>query len=154
MPPDTEMVSISRTIGSERLVDEILFCFTHTVEMDWMLPGIGPTGKRGVRPFSLSLGVRNHIREGSISPKTSSARLSSRLTRSARSASSGDSVSLRDFLCLRVRGEMTSSRPLKTSDQHHAGVEPDQGKGRFLSSPPCQAWRAVTRQEGLQCGYE
>src|SRR5580698_5308259 len=35
MPPDTEMVPISRTIGSERLVDEILFCFTHTVEMDW-----------------------------------------------------------------------------------------------------------------------
>ncbi len=46
MPPDTEIVPISRTIGSERLVDEMIFRFTHTLEMDWMLPGIAPTGKR------------------------------------------------------------------------------------------------------------
>src|SRR5262249_43873826 len=26
-------------------VDEMLFCFTHDVEIDWMLPGIKPTGK-------------------------------------------------------------------------------------------------------------
>ena len=45
MPPDTEIVPISRTIGSQRLVDEMIFRFTHTVEMDWMLPGIAPTGK-------------------------------------------------------------------------------------------------------------
>ena len=46
MPPDTEIVPISRTIGVERLVDELIFRFTHTLEMDWMLPGIAPTGKR------------------------------------------------------------------------------------------------------------
>jgi carboxymethylenebutenolidase len=46
MPPDTEIVPISRTIGSDRLVDEFIFRFTHTIEMNWMLPGIGPTGKR------------------------------------------------------------------------------------------------------------
>jgi len=46
MPPDTEIVPISRTIGVERLVDEMIFRFTHTLEMDWMLPGIAPTGKR------------------------------------------------------------------------------------------------------------
>ena len=46
MPPDTEIVPISRTIGRERLVDEMIFRFTHTLEMDWMLPGIAPTGKR------------------------------------------------------------------------------------------------------------
>jgi carboxymethylenebutenolidase len=46
MPPDTEIVPISRTIGTERLVDEMIFRFTHTIEMDWMLPGIAPTGKR------------------------------------------------------------------------------------------------------------
>src|SRR5580693_8220048 len=45
MPPDTEIVPISRTIGAERLVDEMIFRFTHTAEMDWMLPGIAPTGK-------------------------------------------------------------------------------------------------------------
>lgn len=46
MPPDTEMTLISRTIGSDRLVDEMVFRFTHTLRMDWMLPGIPPTGKR------------------------------------------------------------------------------------------------------------
>jgi len=45
MPPDTQIVPISRTIGSQRLVDEMIFRFTHTVAMDWMLPGIAPTGK-------------------------------------------------------------------------------------------------------------
>lgn len=44
-PPDTKLVPISRTIGSSSLVDELLFCFTHTKEIDWMLPGIAPTGK-------------------------------------------------------------------------------------------------------------
>jgi carboxymethylenebutenolidase len=46
MPPDTEMTAISRTIGSDQLVDEMVFKFTHTIRMDWMLPGIAPTGKR------------------------------------------------------------------------------------------------------------
>src|SRR6266487_6363219 len=45
MPPDTDMSSISRTIGTDRLVDEMVFQFTHSIEMDWMLPGIPPTGK-------------------------------------------------------------------------------------------------------------
>jgi carboxymethylenebutenolidase len=46
MPPDTEMVPISRTIGNNQLVDEMVFKFTHTIRMDWMLPGLAPTGKR------------------------------------------------------------------------------------------------------------
>jgi carboxymethylenebutenolidase len=46
IPPDTEMVPVSRTIGQGRLVDEMVFRFTHTIPMDWMLPGIPPTGKR------------------------------------------------------------------------------------------------------------
>jgi carboxymethylenebutenolidase len=46
MPADTEIVPISRTIGSERLVDEMIFRFTHDIAMDWMLPGVAPTGKR------------------------------------------------------------------------------------------------------------
>ena len=46
MPPDTEMTPISRTIGNDQLVDEMVFKFTHTIRMDWMLPGLAPTGKR------------------------------------------------------------------------------------------------------------
>jgi carboxymethylenebutenolidase len=46
MPPDTEMTPISRTIGEDQLVDEMVFKFTHSIRMDWMLPGVAPTGKR------------------------------------------------------------------------------------------------------------
>src|SRR5437867_4999044 len=46
MPPDTEMTPVSRTIGEDQIVDEMVFKFTHTIQMDWMLPGIAPTGKR------------------------------------------------------------------------------------------------------------
>ena len=40
MPPDMEMAPISRTIGRDQLDDEMAIKFTHTVEMDWMLPGM------------------------------------------------------------------------------------------------------------------
>jgi carboxymethylenebutenolidase len=46
IPPDTEMVPVSRTIGQGRLVEEMVFRFTHSIPMDWMLPGIQPTGRR------------------------------------------------------------------------------------------------------------
>jgi carboxymethylenebutenolidase len=44
-PPDTKLIPISRTVGAIQIVDEMLFCFTHTTEVDWMLPGVAPTGK-------------------------------------------------------------------------------------------------------------
>jgi carboxymethylenebutenolidase len=46
MPFDTEIVPIARTIGSDRLVDEMIIRFAHSIDIDWMLPGIAPTGKR------------------------------------------------------------------------------------------------------------
>lgn len=45
-PPDTTLIPISRTVGATQVVDEMLFCFTHTTEVPWMLPGVPPTGKR------------------------------------------------------------------------------------------------------------
>ncbi len=44
-PPDTRLVPISRTVGATQIVDEILFSFTHTCEIDWLLPGVAPTGR-------------------------------------------------------------------------------------------------------------
>lgn len=44
-PPDTHVIPISRTVGADRLVDEVIFCFTHTCEIPWMLPGVEPSGK-------------------------------------------------------------------------------------------------------------
>ena len=46
MPPDTVLTPISRTVGEDQLVDEMIFSFTHTQEMPWMLPGIAPTHRR------------------------------------------------------------------------------------------------------------
>lgn len=45
-PPDFQLTPISRTVGNETLVDEFVVSFTHTTEIDWMLPGIPPTGRR------------------------------------------------------------------------------------------------------------
>ncbi|MFL6212401.1 MAG: dienelactone hydrolase family protein [Blastocatellia bacterium] len=62
MPPDTHMTPVSRTVGSDRLVDEMVFEFTHTIKMDWMLPGLAPTGKH----VRVPLVVIVHFREGKL----------------------------------------------------------------------------------------
>lgn len=45
-PDDTHQVSISRTQGVRQVVDEVIFSFTHDRRMDWLLPGVEPTGKK------------------------------------------------------------------------------------------------------------
>jgi carboxymethylenebutenolidase len=45
LPADTKVVPVARTVGPDRVVDEIIFCFTHTCEIDFMIPGVAPTGK-------------------------------------------------------------------------------------------------------------
>ncbi len=45
-PPDTALTPVSRTVGADQIVDEMIFSFTHTSEVDWMLPGIVPTGRK------------------------------------------------------------------------------------------------------------
>ncbi|GAA3526033.1 dienelactone hydrolase family protein [Zobellella aerophila] len=44
-PPDTKLTPISRTVGDTQIVDELLFSFTHSCEIDWLLPGVAPTGR-------------------------------------------------------------------------------------------------------------
>jgi carboxymethylenebutenolidase len=51
IPPDMEMVPVSRTIGESRVVDELIMRFTHSIGMDWLLPDIPPTGRRVELPF-------------------------------------------------------------------------------------------------------
>lgn len=46
MPPDTTLTPVSRTVGENQIVDEMIFSFTHTQEMPWMLPGVPPTNRR------------------------------------------------------------------------------------------------------------
>lgn len=45
-PPSTRLTLISRTIGADRVVDEVHLGFKHTHEMPWILPGVPPTGRR------------------------------------------------------------------------------------------------------------
>ncbi len=58
MPPDTAMTPVSRTIGENRVVDEMVFEFTHSIKMDWMLPGVAPTGKRVRVPLVVVINFR------------------------------------------------------------------------------------------------
>ena len=62
MPPDTSMTPVSRTVGTDRVVDEMVFEFTHTIEMDWMLPGVAPTNKHVKVPLIVVV----HFRDGKL----------------------------------------------------------------------------------------
>ena len=59
MPPDTETVLVSRTVGVDQIVDELIFKFTHTETMDWMLPRIEPTGRRVEVPLVAIIGFKD-----------------------------------------------------------------------------------------------
>jgi len=58
LAPDTNVILISRTIGNDRVIDEIIFEFTHSIVMDWILPGVPPTGKKVRIPFVVIVEVR------------------------------------------------------------------------------------------------
>jgi carboxymethylenebutenolidase len=45
-PPDVKMTNVSRTVGYDRVVEELVISFTHTTPIDWLLPGVPPTGKK------------------------------------------------------------------------------------------------------------
>jgi len=45
-PPSMKLTLLSRTIGADRVVDEMHVRFKHTEEMPWILPGVPPTNKR------------------------------------------------------------------------------------------------------------
>lgn len=45
MPKDVKITRISRTVGKNQVVDELILSFTHDIEIKSMLPGIQPTGK-------------------------------------------------------------------------------------------------------------
>jgi carboxymethylenebutenolidase len=61
-PPDVEFTTVSRTCGDGRLVDELIISFTHTTKIDWMLPGVEPTG----RPVSVAFVVVVGVEDGKI----------------------------------------------------------------------------------------
>ncbi|KAL2866916.1 dienelactone hydrolase [Aspergillus lucknowensis] len=46
LPPSMHLRLLSRTIGSDRVVDELFISFEHTQEIPWLLPGVGPTNRK------------------------------------------------------------------------------------------------------------
>jgi len=62
MPSDTQIIPVCRTVGRDRLIDESIFAFTHDIEMDWMLPGLAPTGRRVEVPMVVVV----QFREGRV----------------------------------------------------------------------------------------
>ncbi len=45
MPKDWRITNVSRTVGKDQVVDELIISFTHDREIDYLLPGVAPTGK-------------------------------------------------------------------------------------------------------------
>ena len=62
-PPDVNMTSVSRTVGDNQIVEEMVISFTHTMAIDWLLPGVAPTG----RPVEMAVAVVVGFKDGQIS---------------------------------------------------------------------------------------
>jgi len=45
MPEDTKIIRVSRSVGRNQVVDELILSFTHDIEIKSMVPGIEPTGR-------------------------------------------------------------------------------------------------------------
>jgi carboxymethylenebutenolidase len=46
LPADMMPTPISQVVGKDTLVEEAVYSFTHDQVMDWMIPGVPPTGRR------------------------------------------------------------------------------------------------------------
>ncbi len=46
IPPDLEITSLSQTFGNDRIVEEMVIRFTHSIDMEWILPSLRPTGRK------------------------------------------------------------------------------------------------------------
>ncbi|HEY4417266.1 MAG TPA: ester cyclase [Verrucomicrobiae bacterium] len=62
-PPDVAFFPVSRTVGVDQVVEELVIHFTHTTTIDWLLPGVPPTGRK----VELALAVIVGFKEGKIS---------------------------------------------------------------------------------------
>ncbi len=62
-PPDVKMTGVSRTVGDTQVVEELVISFTHTTVIDWLLPGVAPTGM----PVEMAVAVIVGFKDGKIS---------------------------------------------------------------------------------------
>jgi len=59
IPKDANVTRISRTIGKDQVVVELVLSFTHDTQWDYLLPGIPPTGKRVELPHVVVMKFEN-----------------------------------------------------------------------------------------------
>ena len=60
MPKDFEVTKISRTVGIDQVVDELVISFTHDTEIEYLLPGVAPTGKYVEIPHIVIMKFKNN----------------------------------------------------------------------------------------------
>ena len=60
MPKDLKITNVSRTVGKDQVVDELILSFTHDREIEYMLPGVAPTGKYVEIPHVVIMKFRNN----------------------------------------------------------------------------------------------
>src|SRR6476660_524780 len=60
MPKDWKITNVSRTVGKDQVVDELIISFTHDREIDYLLPGIAPTGKYVEIPHVVIMKFKNN----------------------------------------------------------------------------------------------
>lgn len=56
MPADTAVSRISRTVGADQVVDEMILTFTHDSPVEFALPGVAPTGRKVEMPHVVVMG--------------------------------------------------------------------------------------------------
>lgn len=59
LPSDMQWIPLSRTMGRDQAVIESILSFTHDIAVDWILPGIPPTGKRVQIPMAIVFSYEN-----------------------------------------------------------------------------------------------
>lgn len=60
LPKDFKVTKITRTIGVDQVVDELVISFTHNTEIEYLLPGVAPTGKYVEIPHVVIMKFKNN----------------------------------------------------------------------------------------------
>ena len=88
-PQDIEITPVSRTVGDDQVVDELVLSFTHDIEMPQLLPGVAPTGKHVRLAFCVVVGfdgrqgrARAHLLGPGVAPRAGRAARPGRASRS------------------------------------------------------------------------
>lgn len=55
-PEDTKIIPVCRTVGTDRVVDEMIMSFTHDISMPTFLPGVAPSGRPVLLPVVVVMG--------------------------------------------------------------------------------------------------